>query len=243
MARNTSQGTKKIRQSRKERRRKARQRQQLRLLGIVAVIAAVFAALLIYPNVAPITNIVEVELQEYPNPDGREMGDPDAPVVIEVFEDFQCPACAFFNEDLKGEIITNFVETGQARLVFRNFPFLDDRVPGSESDQAANAALCAAEQDRFWDYHDMLFANQNGENRGAYADRRLIAFADTIGLEESQFRSCFNESRYQSTLDADIALAQEYVVTGTPSVHVNGAKVTTNLASITAAVNAALPSE
>jgi predicted DsbA family dithiol-disulfide isomerase len=69
--------------------------------------------------------------------------------------------------------------------------------------------MCANEQGRFWDYHDMLFANWDGENQGAYADRRLRAFADSLGLDKNAFGQCFDENRYKDQIDADRSAAEQ----------------------------------
>jgi protein-disulfide isomerase len=155
------------------------------------------------------------------------VGDPNAPVVIDVFEDFQCPACQFFTESYEPLIIQYLVDTGKARLVFHNYSFLDGLGPdnGGESDQAANAAMCANEQGKFWEFQATVFANWNGENLGNLNDRRLTAMAESVGLEMGAFNSCFDANKYKAELQADYELAQELNVGGTPSVFVNGQAV------------------
>ncbi len=107
-------------------------------------------------------------------------------------------------------------------FIFRFNPFLDDRSSGNESDQAANASLCANEQGYFWEYHDILFANQRGENIGAFSNRRLQAFAETLGLDMPAFNACFSANKYQDEILQDLALVRERSVTGTPTVFING---------------------
>lgn len=222
MSPNPTTSKKNKRELARERRQKARQRQQIRTIAIISVVALFFAALLIWPSVQPIGDIVSITPQSYPQVDGRAMGDPNAPVKIEVFEDFQCPSCRIFSEETKPEIVANYVATGKVHLTFRHFPFLDNSVPGKESDQAANAAMCAADQNRFWDYHDILFANQNGENRGAFIDRRLTAFAESIGLDMQAFDACFESQNFQEMISQDETLALGYNIRGTPTVVVDG---------------------
>ena len=115
--------------------------------------------------------------------DGYSLGAPDAPVAIEVWEDFQCPYCQRFAFEVKPAIVARFVETGQARLTFRNLAFL-----GDESHWAAVAASLAAEQDRFWPFHDYLFGNLLGENVGSYSLERLLAIGEASGLDMGRFR-------------------------------------------------------
>jgi len=208
-----------------------RQRQQ-RLIMILAVSAGaiLIAALLIVPPLqralAPVGEIIEITPLERPMVDGTALGDPNAPVLIEVWEDFQCPACRSYSEDIEPRIIENYIATGKVRYVFRQYPFLDDRVASKESDQAANASMCASEQGRFWDYHDILFANWNSENAGAFTDKRLVAFAETLNLDMGEFNRCFNENKYKDQIDQDLVAGQQAGVTGTPSVFVNGQQLT-----------------
>ena len=103
---------------------------------------------------------------------------------------------------------------------------IDDRSSTKESDQAANASMCAAEQGRFWDYKEILFANWDGENQGAYADRRLLAFAESLGLEMDGFKKCFNSNTYQTQIDKDFSDGLATGVESTPSIFVNGELVT-----------------
>ncbi len=204
-----------------------RQRQQ-RLFAILAIVvgALIVTGLLIVPSLrnaaAPVGDFVRITPISRPQADGTALGDANAPVLIEVWEDFQCPACQNFSHNVEPLVVQNLVETGKARYVFRHFPFLDDQAVTKESDQAANASMCAAEQGRFWDYHDLLFANWNGENAGAFSDKRLVAFAESLGLDMEKFNACFKENRYKDQIDKDRADGTRAGVTGTPSVFVNG---------------------
>ena len=116
--------------------------------------------------------------------DGYTLGNPDAPGAIEVWEDFQCPFCQRFALQIKPLIVSEYVETGEASLTFRNLAFL-----GDESHWAAVAADLAAEQDMFWPFHDYLFANLLGENVGSFDLDRLLAMADAAGLDMELFRA------------------------------------------------------
>jgi len=209
---------------RAKRERQVRMR-RLGVIGIIAVGALLVAAALIYPSLRPIGEIVTVEPNQRPLAEGTAMGDPNAPVVIDVFEDFQCPACLTYSEEVEPLITETYVANGQVYYVFHHYPFLDSNSITKESHQAANASMCAAEQDLFWEYHDILFANWNGENAGAFSDRRLVAFAETLDLDMEQFTECFEENRYQDEIQADFNLGMEMGVTGTPSVFVNGQQI------------------
>lgn len=214
------------RQALREQRIKKQRQQRLTLILGISVVALVVAGFLIYPSLmqarAPVGEIIRITPEARPMVDGAAIGDPDAPVRIEVFEDFQCPACRTYSQDIEPRIVENHVATGEVYYVFRQFPFLDDRFSTKESDQSANASYCAADQGRFWDYHDMLFANWKNENQGAYSDNRLVAFAEALDLDMNEFNACFNANRHKDKIDQDLADGRRLGVTGTPSILVNG---------------------
>jgi protein-disulfide isomerase len=200
--------------------------QRLGVIGVIVVGALLVAFALIYPNLKSIGEIVTVEPKPRPMVDGTAMGDPNAPVVIDVFEDFQCPACRIYTEEVETRLAETYVATGQVYYVFHQYPFLDSASVTKESHQAANASMCAAEQGLFWEYHDILFANWNSENAGAFTDGRLVAFAEALDLDMELFTACFEDNRYRDEIQADYDLGTEMGVTGTPSVFVNGVHVT-----------------
>jgi protein-disulfide isomerase len=212
------------RQERRERMQRQQQRQRLYLIGAIVVVAIVVVSLIVYPNVKSVGEIITVTPAALPNANGLSLGDAKAPATIDVFEDFQCPACKAFTENIEPLIIQNLVSTGKARYVFHNYPFIDGNGVGSsgESDQAANASMCANDQGKFWEMHASLYANWNGENQGNLSDRRLQAMAQSIGLDMNAFNACFNANKYKTDIQADFDKGQQMGVTGTPSVFVNG---------------------
>ncbi len=119
--------------------------------------------------------------------DGRTLGAATAKVSLESWEDFQCPACGNYSEAIEPTIIQRYVVTGKIRYTFHDFAFI-----GQESLDAASAARCAGQQDKFWDYHGWLYANQNGENKGWFSTDRLTAIADRIGLDRSAWQACYD---------------------------------------------------
>jgi len=183
--------------------------------------------------------------------DGTSIGDPSAPVRMDTWEDFQCPACVNFSQIVMSQIIDTYVETGVLYYTFHFYPFIDNYAETRESDQSASAALCAGEQEAFWDYHDILFANWDGENDGAFADKRLVRFAETLSLDMDAFNACFEESRYQDLIDQDFALGETSGVTSTPYVFINmqrvlsqaGEQYVPGFEDISAAIQAALGGE
>lgn len=175
----------------------------------------------------PVQEIVTVEVVNLPNPNGLTLGDVNAKVTIEVFEDFQCPACKQFSDQIEPLIVQNLVATGKAKYMFRHYPFIDGlgAEDGGESDQAANATMCANEQGKFWEMKSVLYANWNGENQGAFNDRRLEAMADSLHLDMNSFRDCFSSNTYIDLIQSDYEYGNDMDVYGTPTVLVNGVKV------------------
>ena len=238
------------RQERRARQQRQQQRQRLILIGAIVLVAAVVVFALVWPQVKSVGEIITVTPATLPNPDGLSLGDASAPATIDIFEDFQCPACRSFTESIEPLVIKNLVATGKARYVFHNYPFLDGNGAGSggESDQAANAAMCANEQGKFWDMHAIIYANWNGENQGNLNDRRLQAMAESIGLDMNAFNDCFNANKYKSETQADFDRGSKMGVNGTPTVFVNGSQVgqpgkIATYDEIAQAVNAVAPSQ
>jgi protein-disulfide isomerase len=210
---------------REQRAKKQKQQRLAIIIGIVAIVV-IFVALAIYPTLGkksstsnlPITQITPVAR---PKAQGTTMGDPNAPVKVDVFEDFQCPACDEYTKTIEPQITSAYVATGKAYYTFHNLPFLDDQSTTKESHQAANASLCAADQGRFWDLHDMIYSNQTGENVGDFTDERLTSFATLLGLDMNAFNKCFKANAFKDKIDQDVAMATRLNVQGTPSVFVN----------------------
>ena len=214
----------------REQRIKRQKQQRLVVILVVAAAALVVAGLLILPslraNNAPVGEIKTAAPHNHPTPDGTALGDPNAKVLIEVWEDFQCPACQGYSEQVEPQVTDAYVATGKARYVFRHYPFLDTSSATKESHQAANASMCANEQGHFWDYHDMIFANWHGEGEGSYSDTRLTSFAEMLGLDMNAFSTCFKANKYKDQIDQDYKAGVAAGVHGTPTIFVNNIEVT-----------------
>jgi len=144
-------------------------------------------------------------------------GDPNASVTIVEFADFQCPFCGRFATGAGRQIEETYVQQGQVRMGYQHFAFL-----GPESLWAAEASECAAEQGKFWEYHDYLFEHQAGENQGAFTRDNLKVFAANLGLDTELFNSCLDTSKYADVVQNETASVQALGVRSTPSFLLNG---------------------
>lgn len=152
------------------------------------------------------------------------LGDPDAPVTVIAYEDFQCPFCAQYVEETESQIRTAYVETGKAKLVYRHLAFL-----GPESVAAAAASECAKDQGKFWEFHDAVFEAEIAdatEHNGNLKRSLFMQIAKTIGLDEAAFASCVDGKKYDAYVEAQTQEAgTKYGVNSTPTVFVNDQKV------------------
>jgi protein-disulfide isomerase len=149
--------------------------------------------------------------------DGFAIGRADAPVTIDLYEDFQCPACKRWGETVFPSLVANELADGRARVVFHDFAFI-----GPESMTAARAGHAAANQGRFWDMWATIYASQGPENSGALTASRLVEMARGLGLDVEQFTADMSLAAAGSAVDASIAHAQEIGVNSTPTVAVGG---------------------
>ena len=151
---------------------------------------------------------------------GRSIGRSDAPVKLDLWADFQCPTCAVFNTKIKPALIETYVKTGKASLTFHDMAFM-----GSESVAAAMGARCAERQRKFWPYHDLLFAKQEGKQSGAFELGRLKAYALTLGIDMEAFSNCLADPNVEEAVHADTRRAYAMRVKETPTLLVNGTTV------------------
>ncbi len=152
----------------------------------------------------------------------RAVGRADAPVTIEIWSDFQCPACDFFSRQVAPDLINEYVKAGTVRMVYRDFAFIDGFDPAGESQQSAAAARCAGEQGKFWPFHDYLFENQDGENKGAFKRARLDEIATAVGLDMAAYGSCMDGTATEDAVKAETADGHTAGVTSTPTLAING---------------------
>ena len=144
-------------------------------------------------------------------------GDKNAPVEIIEFSDFQCPFCARFYSDTLPQIQKEYIDTGKVKFVYRDFP-LSSIHP--QATPAAEAAECAKEQGKFWEYHDKLFQNQASLSTASYKQ-----WAADLKLNTQQFNDCVDNRKYKSEVEKDYQDGQSAGVSGTPAFFVNGIKI------------------
>lgn len=154
---------------------------------------------------------------------GVQKGADTARVKVLVFSDFTCPSCRFYSSSVEPQLVSEFVETGRVQLVYYDFPLGDDRTGGAHRHAfiAARAARCADEQNRFWEFHDVLFAQQASWSTSPNPPLdRFREFAVTLGLDEDAFNECLYSERFADTVTANRLLGQSLNVSGTPTVYV-----------------------
>jgi protein-disulfide isomerase len=150
-------------------------------------------------------------------PGATALGNNNASIAIVEFADYQCPFCAKFNNETKNDIITNYVNSGIARFVFKDF-VVNDLPKDKLSTLAAEASYCAAEQNKFWDFHDEVFKNSKGENTGWLSNESLVEFAKNVEVNNiGQFSSCVDSHKYNQVVVKNDLFAKDLGLTSTPT--------------------------
>jgi protein-disulfide isomerase len=217
-----------IKAQRTKKKRQQRMNTILWVGGFIVLLIILFASPTIYNSLKPAGDFVRITPLPRSLENGIAVGNPNAKVTVEVYEDFQCPSCKEYVNTVEKQLTeSTYISDGQVYYVFRQWPFIDSSSITKESHQASNASMCAMEQGRFWDYHDILFANQGPvENGGSFNDKRLQAFAESLGLDMTAFNQCFKANKYSTDIETDYQKGVAAGVTGTPSVFLNGKAVT-----------------
>jgi len=141
------------------------------------------------------------------------LGSESAPITIVEFGDYQCEACYAWFHNTRDTLIDNYIETGKAKLVFVDLPFL-----GRDSPKAAQASYCAEDQGQYWEYHTMLYTFQDGHPDSGWADRdRLNSFAFSLDMNMDEFNDCMDSSKYQKRVKANYDEAVKNDVQSTPT--------------------------
>ena len=141
------------------------------------------------------------------------LGSESAPITIVEFGDYQCEACYAWFHTTRDTLIDNYVETGKAKLIFVDLPFL-----GRDSPMAAQASYCAEDQGQYWEYHTMLYTFQDGHPDSGWADRdRLNSFAFSLDMNIDEFNDCMDSSKYKNRVKANYDEAVKNGAQSTPT--------------------------
>jgi protein-disulfide isomerase len=217
------------------------------IIGILAI-AIIGGAVLISRNnptaAAPAVPLPEPRLVSKAIPANADAkapawGPADAPVKIVEFIDYQCPACGAQWAANEEAIVAAMAPGGKVRYEYKFLTFLETRKVGStESTDAANAALCAADQGKFLAFHNTLFGNQFDENVGQYSKDRLKKVGAAVGLDAATFNACVDNTANRARVAEMAAEADRLGVQSTPSFVINGKLVTggQNLAALKQAI-------
>lgn len=215
------------------------------ILGVVVVVATLALAWALLWGDRPATDLVEYAENDAPDArtliqqaQGITKGDPDAPVQIIEFGDFQCPGCRGFALNVLPTLEAEYIDTGLARLTFYDFPLTNAHL---HAVLAARAARCAGDQDRYWDYHDVLFGRQAEWSAERTATDEFVEYAGLLSLDADAFEACLMSDRFAAEVSAGARLGRELRVSSTPSVFVNGTRVQSNTAAgVSELIDAAL---
>lgn len=140
------------------------------------------------------------------------LGNPNAPITLVEFGDYQCFFCNKFFHETEDPLLKNYIETGKVKVIFKDFTII-----GSDSITAANAAHCASDQGKFWEYHDTLYNHWTGENNGWASSDNLLQFAVELGLDIDQFSKCITDSKHAQSIAKSNQDAKDLGLTGTPA--------------------------
>ena len=214
--------------SRSERRREGREGgSDMKKLYIVLAAVAVIGIGAVGISVgsgggAAVTSPVAVEGLDDPErlvelAQGVTKGDESATVTVIEFGDYQCPACQAFAMQVKPQVELAYVESGQVKFVYYDWPIVTGH---PNAFLAARASRCAADQGMYWEYHDNLFRNQARWAPLTNPVSTFVEYAETLGLNGGDFRSCLNSDRHAELVTANMELGNQLGVNGTPSIYV-----------------------
>lgn len=159
----------------------------------------------------------QIQMSVFSDNSSPVLGSADAPITIIEFGDYQCFYCNKFFHDTEDQINENYIKTGKAKLIFKDFTII-----GSDSVVAAHAAHCADEQGKFWEYHDTLYNHWNGENNGWASAQNQLTFAQDLGLDMNKFTECMSSEKYKQKIQSSSEDAKTLGLTGTPAFFVIG---------------------
>ncbi|NOJ27161.1 MAG: disulfide bond formation protein DsbA [Nitrososphaera sp.] len=149
-------------------------------------------------------------------PNANALGSDAANITIVEFGDYQCTWCMRFHKETRDSIMTNYVDTGSVKFLFKDFPIND--LADKASSTAAEASYCAADQGKYWEYHNELYHNWDGENTGWITKDSLRQFASNVEMpDQAEFNSCLDSGKYSKTVRDNYILARDVGLKATPS--------------------------
>lgn len=190
------------------------------MIGIMAAIAIAGGVTSLFLSSNPTSpedgKDVNARLLAPSTPGSVALGSENAETTIIEFGDYRCPHCAKFNTETKDRLLAAYVETGKARFMFKGFTVLDSPTDKS-STKAAAASYCASEQDKYWEYHDSLFAYTDAGNSGPLTSETLQRLAADVGVKDlDSFSKCVDSQEYLATVSENNELATSLGLKGTP---------------------------
>lgn len=212
------------------------------LLGVAAILIA-FMVIRGRANapVAPSDISVEQAVRPLNAPTGQTTegfwfkGQPDAPVTVTVFGDFQCPACQATFQQLEDDLDQRYVEAGKVKFVFHDFPLTSIH---ANAHLAAQAARAAGAQGKFWPFHDVLYARQAEWENDRDPTARFKSYAAELGLDQQAFDRALDDETYADVIDAAMAAGRQQGISSTPTYLVDGQRIETT--ALFSAIDAAL---
>ncbi|MBE9523587.1 MAG: thioredoxin domain-containing protein [Chloroflexi bacterium] len=212
------------RKAMKARRLQRKKQQRVTSILVIIGVALILSAFLMLPtirqSVAPLGDFIQPDLNPRPMAVGNAMGDPNAPVVIHEYSDFGCSHCFTFSSGAGEEIAEAYVASGQVYFVYHSVGNMLSPI----SAEITEAAYCAGDQGKFWEFHDIVFENQITlfSNANLPLDKYMMAFGEALTLEPDEFASCNDSGKYASQVQQDRVDAQAAGINSTPSFLVNG---------------------
>ena len=196
-------------------------------LAIGAIIASITITLVIF-GVNNSSNEIELSIEPTPEMDqigpkkitmdtflsngSPILGDPNAPITLVEFGDYQCHYCNVFFQSIEKDILKNYVDTGKVKIIFKDYNII-----GEDSVIASQGAHCANDQGLFWEYHDILYSNWTGENNGWASSENLAIFAQQIDLNMNKWSECMKKGSHSQIILKSNDDARALELTGTPA--------------------------
>ena len=179
---------------------------------LIPVIIGIIAGFLAVTGTADNNNSNALTISKLTDNGSPIMGDPDAPITILEWGDYQCTFCYKFHQDTLDIINDEFIKTGKVKVIFKDFP-----LNGLDSKLAAESSYCAHDQGKYWEYHNQLYENWAGERTGWITREALSEFAKSINLDTAKFNKCLNESKYENKINSIYEFGKQIGIDATPS--------------------------